>query len=186
MYVEGDDVWADAPSARKTTSEVEAGCFDSKLFALKNRIIGSGVDCELTEAAIRRFLIGRKYDVDEAFNSILNYALWQKATNAKELTEEDCLNIAKKNFAYLHGNDKVGRPVVYIFIERHDKDDRDIVEMRNFIIFTIESVLKRASQTEEQVALVIDMTNFSMKNMDFECARLLVDMLQSKYPEVSQ
>jgi hypothetical protein len=83
----------------------------------------------------------------------------------------------------VEGQDKAGRPVVYIFAQRHDKDNRDISEMKKYIILNLEKALKQTRQDEEKMIIVFDLSGFGLRCMDYEVLKLLIDILGYNYPE---
>jgi hypothetical protein len=171
--------------SESVTTEESNRELNEKFDELKLKLAGQeGLEHNFTDVTIARFLRGRKLKVDDALKALVDYANWRKANAADQVTADMCSNIIKKRFAYMHGKDKVKRPVLYNFVERFDRNDRDITEVKNFIIYTLDGVVRESPETE-QLTLVYDMTNFSIaKNMDFECVHLFLGILQNMYPEV--
>jgi hypothetical protein len=153
---------------------------------LKGRILSQGFDYTFSETAYARFLRGRKLVVDDAFNAMVNHVNWRKETRADDLTiDNDYKSEAEKRMAYIHGEDKLGRPVIYAYVQKHDKTNRDMKEMRNLVVHTIDRAVSQSNPELEQMVIAFDMTGFSMKCMDFELVKFLVDTLQVNYPEVN-
>ncbi len=70
---------------------------------------------------------------------------------------------------------------MYAIVQRHDKNDRNIEELEKMIIFFVEKALKLAIPSEEKIIFVFDLSNFTLKNMDYEAVKLLVNTLQNNY-----
>jgi hypothetical protein len=169
---------------KQTQAELEA-LLQARLQELKQRIATQSLEFKFTEKAYDRFLRGRKLIVEDAFNDMVHHVTWRRENRVDEIQPEDFPNEKKKGLAYIHGHDKVGRPVIYAFVQKHDKEDRDIEEMKKMIIYTLQKAVSLSPPNLEQQAIVFDMTGFSMKCMDFELVKLLVDILQINFPEVS-
>ena len=75
------------------------------------------------------------------------------------------------------------RPVFYNVIRRHDKNDRSIDELEKFIVGNIMMGVSRAVPQEEKIVIILDLKGFTMQNMDFEGTKLLIDLLQKRFPE---
>lgn len=81
------------------------------------------------------------------------------------------------------GCDKNGRPAVFINAARHNKNDRDLEELKRLIIFTMETVLQMAQPHEERMVIVFDLSGFGMSCMDYDALKMLVNILSFNYPE---
>ena len=57
-------------------------------------------------------------------------------------------------------------------------------EVRNFIIYTIETALKSAKPDEEKITICFDLSNLALVNMDYEAVKMLINMLAFNYPEI--
>lgn len=112
-----------------------------------------------------------------------NFIEWRKLNNVENVSAADCQSILDKKIAYRQGQDKFGHPLVICLAGRHDKNNRDIVEMKNCFIYLMEETLRRADPEDETFCIVFDMSAFSMRCMDYESVRLLVDILQLNYPD---
>ena len=100
------------------------------------------------------------------------------------ITLDSCPNETAKRFVVLGGPDKQARPVIFVFVRKHDKYNRDIAEVERFIVYHLELAIKLSNPEEEKLCIVMDLTGFSLKNMDYEAVRLLVDILQNNYQEI--
>jgi hypothetical protein len=135
------------------------------------------------QTCYKRFLRGRKYIVPDAVNAMLSFSVWRKLNNADNVSAADCQTIMDKKIAFREGHDKYGRPLVSCLAGRHDKNNRDIAEMKNCFIYLMEETVRRADPEEESFCIIFDMSAFSMRCMDYEAVRLLVDILQLNYPD---
>ena len=137
-----------------------------------------------TDVTYRRFLRGRKNVLDDAVAAMINYSDWRKENDVDGLTEADCPNQIRKQVTFIHGRDKMNRPVINTLAGRHDKDNRDPAELKRFIIYMIEETVRQSNPEEETLTIVFDLTSFGFQCMDYEAVKLLITILQTNYPEV--
>lgn len=114
---------------------------------------------------------------------MIKYSDWRVENNADNLTADDCPNEIRKRVTVLHGRDKFNRPILNTIAGRHNQYNRDIDEMKKFIIYNIEQSQKLANPEDETIAIVFDLTSFTFQCMDYEVIKLLIGILQTHYPE---
>jgi hypothetical protein len=108
--------------------------------------------------------------------------MWRQEFNADNLTLEDAGVYGQRRVTVVYGRDKKGRPVVNTISGRQPAYDRDMNEVTKFVIYTFDKALALAAP-EEKLFSVIDLSSFSLMNMDYTSAKLFVDCLQLYYPE---
>lgn len=158
--------------------------FESQVAILKEKVHDSVKEYKFTETTYKRYLRGFKLKVDPAVEGMIKYHSWRLEFNADNITEKDCPNMLRKEICVIYGSDKGGRPVLHVMPYHHDKYDRDMDEVRNVIIYTLNTILQKTIPTEERITILFDMTHFTLKSMDFEVVQLMVNILQKYYPEV--
>jgi hypothetical protein len=127
------------------------------------------LEYKLADVALLRFYRGRKRDEDKAYNAVLKHIAWREENNVSSV----CANLdkfqdeLKSGKIVVKGYDLSGRPAVFIYAGKHDKNERDIEQMRMLIIYTLEELLKRARPSEERIMICFDMTGFKMSCMDY-------------------
>jgi hypothetical protein len=157
--------------------------YEDRLKELKIKVREANLGYNFTEKSYERFLKGRKMDVNIAYNSMVDHVKWRKESKTDQITKESVQDIIDKEFCYVHKKDKAGRPVLYTFLQKHDKDNRDIDKLKNYMIYVMDDAIKQSSK-EEKITIVYDMTGFTLKNLDFVFTKMFIDMLQKNYPEV--
>jgi hypothetical protein len=159
--------------------------FDEKLAHVKEAV-NSTTDYYQghTDMVFIRFLRGQKENVDNAVKALLATAEFRKETRADSLTVDDCRAYHDRRVTFIDGFDKEQLPVLNCLCHRHSPQERDIEEVKNFIIYVIDKALKMSKPDVEKLAIIFDLTQFSMKIMDFECTKVFVTILQTHYPEI--
>lgn len=141
-------------------------------------------DYHITETAWYRYLRGHKGIVDNAALGIIATLKWRKLVDADGITESDYESEAVKRLFFMHRTDLENRPIVYVVVRRHNKDDRDIKKIEKSIIHTLDKALLLTVPTEEKLVVCFDLAKFTFKNMDYEAVKILVCILDKNYQEV--
>eukprot|EP00445_Apocalathium_hangoei_P011962 CAMPEP_0203868750 /NCGR_PEP_ID=MMETSP0359-20131031/17295_1 /ASSEMBLY_ACC=CAM_ASM_000338 /TAXON_ID=268821 /ORGANISM="Scrippsiella Hangoei, Strain SHTV-5" /LENGTH=360 /DNA_ID=CAMNT_0050787227 /DNA_START=59 /DNA_END=1141 /DNA_ORIENTATION=+ len=133
----------------------------------------------------RRFLIAWKGDVEGAAFGLQKYVEWRKKVRPAEITVEDVKTEHATKKGYAHGIDRLGHPVFWAFVSRHDRFNRDLEETVKLILFTMEDALRigQRYQSSDQICLVFDLSGFGSKSMDIEVVKRLFLALARFYPE---
>jgi hypothetical protein len=151
---------------------------------LKSRLAAEQVP-KLTDTAVLRFLRGRKHDEEKALKALNRHLQWREENEVDDIDK----NISqfekelKSQTIVVHGSDKDGRPSIFVFARRHNKNERDLEQVRKVIIYTLENTLKKARPHEERILICFDLSEFSYSCMDYDAVKLLVHILQFNYPE---
>ncbi len=157
---------------------------------LKEKVITERPEAKdiFTDTAILRFYRGRKGDEEKAYRALLKHLDWRKEHNVNEIHEQTHLfeNELNSGKIIVDGIDHHGRPAVFIFARKHNKNTRDIEQIKLLIIHTLETILKKAKPEEERIMICFDLSGFSYSCMDYEVVKLLVDILQYNYPDTLQ
>lgn len=190
----GSDAGLLEPSAKKepfyewmkfrTPTDAEVTGID----VIKKLLIESEIDYPLTDITLLRFLRSRKQDVDEAVKELITHVSWRKehqvdtirtdtTSYTSEYNKRKCIN---------EGYDRMGRPLVSMIARRHDKNNRDISEVCNLIIHTLETAThrSRSRQNDEKIVILFDMSGFSTSVMDYEAVKVLINILLKNYPDI--
>ena len=130
-----------------------------------------------------RFLRANKGDLGKAYKNMMSTLRWRADVGADQITEDDCASALRKNLVWLHASDKDSRPVIYVQVKDHDKNNRDMNVFQKMIIFIFEESLRKSIPNEERVVVVFDLIGFSYKNADMELVKQLVTILQEHYTE---
>ena len=156
---------------------------DRQLEELRRLCRESGVSSRFSETTFRRFLLGRKRDVAGAHRDLVAFARWREEHGGDSLTLEDCGDYGRRRVSFLHGRDKRNRPIVVTISGRHPAYDRDLGEVRKYIILMFNQALAEADPDSETILSVCDLTAFTLGNMDYELTRIFFHVLQTFYPE---
>jgi hypothetical protein len=110
-----------------------------------------------------------------------NHDRWRVELNVDNLEPGDA---QRKGKVTRFGRDKSGRPIVTILSRRHLKKNCDLDELRRNFIYELEQLIKDCDPAQEQLTIIFDLTQFGMKNMDYDLVKLLLDVLEYNYPEI--
>jgi hypothetical protein len=84
---------------------------------------------------------------------------------------------------YFMGHDKTGRPINYVSVKDHIKGQFSAESTEKLTVFTMETGRKLLQPPSESVTVIYDMTDFGLKNMDYQHLKFLINLLQNYYPE---
>ncbi|KAF7168203.1 hypothetical protein CNMCM5623_001273 [Aspergillus felis] len=154
-----------------------------------------------------RFLRARKWDVNKAFVMMLDAIVWRMKEfhvdeeviakgelHALKASRDTSNAVAAKNGkdflaqmrmgkAYVHGVDKLGRPIVVIRVKLHKPGAQSEETLNQFIIHVIESVRLLLAPPVETAAVVFDMTGFGLSNMEYPPVKFIIKCFEANYPE---
>jgi len=124
---------------------------------------------KFADVALLRFYRGRNRMEDKTFSAAVRHVGWRKDNNVDEVGNRLDMfrNELKSGKIVVRGYDLSGRPAVFIYAGKHNKNDRDIDQMRMLIIYTLEQLLLRAKPSEERIMICFDMNGFKMSCMDY-------------------
>ncbi|CAF1160590.1 unnamed protein product [Adineta ricciae] len=139
------------------------------------------------DVLILRWLRARKWDIDAAVQQLMETLKWRKesAVDNLLLKGENELNLdeIQTKKSYYMGYDKVGRPISYIHVREHIKDQFPAEQTEKFGIFSVEIGRKLLKESIETGTVVIDMSGFGMNNMDYTLVKYFLHLLENFYPE---
>ncbi|KAF3398017.1 hypothetical protein F1880_006503 [Penicillium rolfsii] len=154
-----------------------------------------------------RFLRARKWDVPKAFAMMMEAIVWrvkemhvdddvmargelhalqQERNNANVVDKKagkDFLAQMRMGKAYVHGTDKLGRPIVVIRVRLHKPGAQSEETLERYIVHVIESVRLTLSPPVETAAVVFDMTGFGLSNMEYPPVKFILKCFEANYPE---
>ncbi|KAJ5300626.1 uncharacterized protein N7443_005628 [Penicillium atrosanguineum] len=89
----------------------------------------------------------------------------------------------KTGKGHYHGADKWGRPICIVRVRTHNPSDQTLKGLNDYIIHCIETVRYLQVPPVETMAIVFDLTSFSLSNWDFPPVKFIIDSFQENYPE---
>jgi hypothetical protein len=139
----------------------------------------------ITDICILRFLRGCKGKADKAYTELVRYIGWRIESDADNIDNyiPEFQRRLDDKLIILGNVDKENRPVVFSLVHKFDNKDREIEEMRHFIIYALESLLKRTNPEQEMFAAVADLSRFTMRCIDYEVIKMGINILQGNYPD---
>lgn len=140
---------------------------------------------KITDTAILRFYRGRKRDEVKAFRAISRHFQWRKDNDVDNISSKVHLfeSEFKTGKIVLGGKDKDGHPAVFLMARKHDKNKRDLEQIRLLIIYMLETMLKTANTENERIVICFDLSGFTFACMDYELVKMLIDILAYNYPD---
>ena len=160
-----------------------------------DQIIGSTQGDELfrsigydnPDVLVLRWLRARKWDVNAAVRQLIDTLEWRRkwgvdaliAKGENELLPEE-ITTGK---TYFMGRDRAGRPINYVHIKDHVKNQFPTEATEKLGVLSVETGRKLLENSVEAGTVVIDMAGFGIHNMDYELVKFFIHLLENHYPE---
>ncbi|KAF9102971.1 hypothetical protein BGX27_010796 [Mortierella sp. AM989] len=170
-----------------TLSEFDLNAVELKKM-LWDTVLGDNPD-----ALVLRFLRARKWHVANGLTMLLNAYKWRKEQNVEDvkLLSEDELDVKYPQLKrqlemgkfFIHGKDKLGRPIVYLNVHLHKPAAQDAKTLECMTIYLMETGRLLLEAPVECVTLVFDLSQFGVGNMDMGLVQFLVKCFEAYYPE---
>lgn len=143
-----------------------------------------------------RFLRARKWDLPNALEQFGATLHWRtKDWNIDTMLErgeeyyiskepdEGFINQYKQGKVTLHGHDKQGRPLVFIHVSKHDPKAQSELAMERYTLHVIEAARMCLNREVNTAAVVFDLSNFGLHNMDYSVVKFILTCFEKFYPE---
>jgi len=138
------------------------------------------------DSMILRFLRARSFDVEKSAKLLTDCLIWRRdfqGIGVNQITKESIVNEYPIGKCFYHGEDLEGRPIVYVRVRLHNKNDSDPEEVQRICVFMFEEARKLLKPPVDRCSVLFDLSQFSYQNMDYSFCRFLIDMFATKYPE---
>ncbi|KAF9886742.1 hypothetical protein FE257_011119 [Aspergillus nanangensis] len=154
-----------------------------------------------------RFLRVAKWEVNRAFLLLLGSLRWrikemhvdnlllpQGELHALQLSQraldleqaeagETFLDQLRMGKCYIHGVDRMNRPVCVIRVKLHNPQAQSEQVLNQFITHIIETVRLLVAPPIETATVVFDMTGFTLANMEYAVVKFIIRCFETYYPE---
>ncbi|KAG4304927.1 hypothetical protein PORY_001602 [Pneumocystis oryctolagi] len=143
---------------------------------------------------VQRFLRARKWDKDKALVMLIETLKWRRKFNVEmilrngdgdenEVDADMFLKQMKLGKSFIRGVDRENRPVCYIRTHLHRPTDQPDVTVQRYIVWIMENARFMLSSHVETATILFDLTNFSLKNVDYAPIKFLIKCFEAHYPE---
>jgi len=129
-----------------------------------------------------RFLRAEKFNVDSAFDRILNHANWWTEYGMDDFSPSD--ELGQEGPVFVCGYDKWGQPTLVArpCVHQTTSDEHSIQAVRR-CVYTMQRCVERMPPGREQIVLIYDVEGISWSNFDTTFSRELVATLGERFPE---
>ncbi|KAK1831191.1 phosphatidylinositol transfer protein CSR1 [Podospora conica] len=159
------------------------------------------------DALLLRFLRARKWDVEKALVMLVSTMNWRaqemkvdevimrSGDEGAAIAEKDSSNPAAQRLghdflaqarmgkSYIHGTDKVGRPICYVRVRLHKQGEQIEESLERYTVYVIETCRHLLQPPIDTATVVFDMTGFSLANMDYTPVKFMIKCFEANYPE---
>ncbi len=139
------------------------------------------------DSVVLRWLRARKWDINNALEQFIDTLKWRNQWGVNQLIANGESDLSReeieKGKAFYIGYDRKGRPIHYVSIKDHIKGEFSSEQTQKLTVFAMELGRKLLHYPNETVTIICDLKEFSMKNMDYQHLKFLINILQNYYPE---
>ncbi|KAI9743296.1 MAG: hypothetical protein M1818_003142 [Claussenomyces sp. TS43310] len=158
------------------------------------------------DALLLRFLRARKWDVEKALIMMVSTMNWRatemhvddeiiksgemgsiersRSLNHVEVKlGEDFMAQIRMGKSFLHGVDKMGRPICIVRVRLHKQGEQSEESLERYTVFVIETARMILNPPIDTACVIFDMTGFSMANMDYTPVKFMIKCFEANYPE---
>lgn len=141
-------------------------------------------DVRNKDHTVRRYLISRKSDVDEALKMLVNAMKWRKTIGVKKLSEKD---FPREYFqigsVFTYGQDLNGAQMIILRVKVNKKISEWTDSLKKLIVFLIEKEdLRYETKDNTGVCIVFDCNGAGITNVDIDLLSFIVSTLRDNYP----
>lgn len=154
------------------------------------------VKCDDPDALLLRFLRARKWDVSQALVMLVSTLAWRSGrqhdvetlmakgeAGAIESKDDGFMSQLRVGKSYLHGCDRTGRPITVVSARLHHSGDQSDDAMQRYTIYIMESTRMLLRDPVDTAAVIFDLHDFSLANMDYAPVKFMIKCFEAHYPE---
>ncbi|KAI9738348.1 MAG: hypothetical protein M1834_008846 [Cirrosporium novae-zelandiae] len=158
------------------------------------------------DGLLLRFLRARKWDINKALVMLISTMHWrakeahvddevvykgdggavadlQSSDPAVAQEAKDRLLQLRMGKSFLHGTDKLGRPMCYVRARLHNANAQSESSLDWYTIYVIETARLLLHGNVDTATVVFDMSNFGLANMDYTPVKFMIKCFEANYPE---
>ena len=160
---------------------------DNQIDSMKEAELFLAVAYDNPDALLLRWLRAKKWNVQGTVELFLETIKWRKEWGVTEFVAKGETDLYEEEIqsgkTFFMGEDKMGRPINYVSARDHIKEQFPGKATEKLTVFTMETGRKLLHPPHESVTVVFDLTDFGLKNMDYQHLKFLIYLLQNYYPE---
>ena len=139
------------------------------------------------DSVVLRWLRARKWHVDQALEQFLKTLQWRIDWGVRKIVAngENALSVEEfqTGKSYYLSFDRKDHPICYVSAKDHVKGQFPSESSEKLTVFAMEMGRKLLKYPNESVTVIFDLTDFAMKNMDYQHVKFLIKLLENYYPE---
>ncbi|QDZ25831.1 CRAL/TRIO domain-containing protein [Chloropicon primus] len=141
----------------------------------------------MSKHTLRRFLIARNWDIDQATQMLMEYYRWREINPVGGIRHETIeTSLAAKKVFMLKERDWNGRPVLVVVATRHIVAHQTLEETIRFVQYCTDKIMHIAMDDERGVSkmcVFVDLRNTGGHCLDKTALGTMLELMQNYFPE---
>ncbi|GAD93034.1 CRAL/TRIO domain protein [Paecilomyces variotii No. 5] len=198
IKLDGDDKYGQNKEFQQALSEIKPEELRLALWSMTKQ--------DNPDSLLLRFLRARKWDLTKALVMLVSTLRWrlkemhvddditkngeanallksQSSDPTEKKEGEDFMRQLRTGKSFAHGIDRNGRPMCYVRVRLHRGSEQSAETMERFTVLLIETTRMMLTPPVETAAIVFDMTDFTLANMDYHPVKFIIKCFEANYPE---
>ena len=163
------------------------GCQENGVSSTDEKELFLAIANDDPDVIVLRWLRARKWHVEEAVTQILQTMKWRHEWGVADLLSQGESDLSYEEIitgkSFYLGVDRMGRPINYVSVRDHVKGQFSPQSTEKLTVLSMETARKLLRSPIESVTVVFDLTDFALKNMDYQHLKFLIHLLENCYPE---
>ncbi|CAN6633372.1 phosphatidylinositol transfer protein Csr1p [Trichomonascus vanleenenianus] len=189
-----EEVHEDSPEAQKLARAALAKAIGGMTSDELHAVIWKMFRADNPDNLLLRFLRARKWNVADALAMFGETLKWRLEYGVEEIIQKGELEALKNKEdgfllqyrskkAYCYGHDLKGRPIVHVRPRFHDPKTQSDADVERFTVMIIENSRLCLRDPVDTAAVIFDLSDFSLSNMDYPAVKFIIKCFEGHYPE---
>lgn len=140
----------------------------------------------IDDKILHRFMVARENNLNKAFDMWNVWFKWRNTYHPDKISYDEIKSELETGKAYIHGEDKEGRPCIIIYPAKHFPSQTSFEDSMKYMVYMLEKITKISDEKGiEKIVAIVDRSNVGLSNIDYKMLGQsgIIQMLQDFYAE---
>eukprot|EP01017_Pseudomicrothorax_dubius_P039929 TRINITY_DN618_c0_g1_i19.p1 TRINITY_DN618_c0_g1~~TRINITY_DN618_c0_g1_i19.p1 ORF type:complete len:541 (-),score=119.39 TRINITY_DN618_c0_g1_i19:91-1713(-) len=129
-----------------------------------------------------RFLESKEFDMKKSLELLEAFIKWRKDSKIDELRPKDFDKFERAAFVKLIGEDREGRPLIYLRGSLYYPDQTPDEEFIKYFACFIEQTIRMSQRSTDTYTIIVDLNNMKTQNFKVSQLKNFLKMMMDYYP----